>query len=141
MQQRKWTQTKTSPKTARDSEKHGNTNTPSQKDQKQSQRESKSSKKSSSGASFGGFQKGFLSGSQTPGSRSSKTIPTKKSGAAKNVSERVIDDDIIRPKISAQNSKSSGLEFPEVQEAMKESFPFLNTESKVFVEKYTPLRL
>jgi hypothetical protein len=36
-------------------------------------------------------------------------------------------DDVIRPK--GQNQKASNLEFPEVQEAMKQSFPFLNTQS------------
>ena len=96
--------------------------------------------KSSEGSGFGGLRKGFLSGSssKTPtvaGDLSSKTRPRSKSDKPKsngtdnpaNLRTSSGVDDIIHPKVSG---KSSGLEFPEVQEAMKESFPFLNTESK-----------
>lgn len=77
-------------------------------------------KAAESGSGFGGLRKGFLSGSQS------------KSGKVKVQSSpstpEVTVDDVIRPK-QQQNTGSSGLEFPEVQEAMKESFPFLNTQS------------
>ena len=69
---------------------------------------------------FGGFKKGFLFNSAVTSSDDvSKTTAI----------TAVAVDDVIRPKVSGQ-SKQSSLEFPEVQEAMKESFPFLNTESE-----------
>ena len=92
---------------------------------------------------FGGLQKGFLFSSKPPksatASEKSKTGSRKSikysTGAGQGTSGQgtsgqgtsEVADDIIRPK--KQNSESSGLEFPEVQEAMKESYPFLNTES------------
>ncbi len=95
-------------------------------------------KKKTSGSSFGGFQKGFLSGSKQsssarPSAKPSKTKLSPDQGQANSVNGQSEGkgavkpaDDVIRPK----QQKSSSLEFPEVQEAMKESFPFLNTDSK-----------
>lgn len=88
---------------------------------------------------FGGLRKGFLSGSapasppnrgvkakvQSSGSTNLGVEMTKDPGGQGAVEVTV--DDVIRPK--QQGSKNSGLEFPEVQEAMKESLPFLNTQS------------
>lgn len=78
-------------------------------------------KATESGSGFGGLRKGFLSGSLGTQNTRGK-VKGQSSASAAEV------DDVIRPK-QQQNSGSSGLEFPEVQEAMKESFPFLNTQS------------
>ena len=88
-----------------------------------------SSKKKSSSSSFGGFRKGFLSGSKQSSSTcsSSKRSQDKVSSQGWDKDAVKPADDVIRPK----QQKSSSLEFPEVQEAMKESFPFLNTDSKL----------
>lgn len=103
------------------------------------------------GSGFGGFKKGFLfsskSSSSSPASTKNNCVhlkskdetssekldsttslhattkPPKDQGTLEAV------DDVIRPK--QQDSKSSGLEFPEVQQAMKNSFPFLNTEGEL----------
>lgn len=90
---------------------------------------------SDSGTGFGGLRKGFLFGS-TPASAKDKRVSTKVQGSVSTdvgldpscqaTVKKVDADDMIRPK--QQGSKSSSLEFPEVQEAMKESFPFLNTK-------------
>ncbi len=76
---------------------------------------------------FCGFQKGFLSGSSknprnTTKSSSSSSEAIKESHKA---SQHV--DDIIRPK---NTSGKSGLELPEVQDAMRETYPALATDSK-----------
>lgn len=87
--------------------------------------------KSTRGAGFGGFQRGFLSSSKSASASSTKTggstgrkVGTTPSNVSQGTSEP--DDDVIRPK--QQDSKSSGLEFPEVQEAMRTSYPFLQSE-------------
>lgn len=93
------------------------------------------------GSTFGGFQRGFLFGSKplksvskskhTTASRTVVDATTTPIQAKTNNPQGVQSataDDVIRPK--QQDSKSSDLEFPEVQEAMKNSYPFLNTESK-----------
>ena len=95
---------------------------------------------------FGGFQKGFLSVSKPtlkPGvfssvENSSSTSLSKygtgwctdfKAKESKQVDDR--NDDIVRPTLSG---KRSGLEFPEVQQAMKELYPTPSTESKLVSE-------
>lgn len=90
---------------------------------------------------FGGFKKGFLfdskSHKKTVGSATdlsnAKTEPFHEEDSATGRGLSTKEDDIIRPK--NQDSKSSNLEFPEVQEAMKASYPFLNTESKSQMQK------
>lgn len=99
------------------------------------------------GTCFGGFQKGFLFGSKSS-SASSKDNNTTASSIAtatttshvktklpQSVQGQAIADNVIRPK--QPGSKSSSLEFPEVQEAMKASHPFLNTESKFHSYNYS----
>ena len=80
--------------------------------------------KSSESGGFGGLKRGFLFGSNA---RDTKTHVSK--GCGNGGQGATVGDDVIRPK-NQQNTKSSNLEFPEVQEAMKEAFPFLNTKSK-----------
>ena len=70
-------------------------------------------------ASFGGFQKGFLFGAKL----------STKAGAEKVDKP---EDDVIRPWVSGKDSRVSELEFPEVQQAMKEMNPTLDTESKQY---------
>lgn len=67
---------------------------------------------------FGGLKKGFLS-SSCP---SEKTIKPAKPAAS---SEKVHTLDAKEKIPHLKKSKASGLELPEVQEAMKDSFPFL----------------
>ena len=79
---------------------------------------------------FGGFSKGFLI--STP----SSSIPKKhspKDGASKQPSASVnreansaADNDI--PFLKPQDIETKGPVFPEVQEAMKEAYPLLNTQ-------------
>lgn len=84
------------------------------------------------GSGFGGFQKGFLSGSKaelkcgvsfskvnTSSSSSSKHSAGWCAGFNEKELRKGNDplDDVIRPKVSG---KQYGLEFPEVQQAMKE---------------------
>lgn len=77
--------------------------------------------------SFGGFKKGFLVSSSDSKCQEKKTShhpqklsapPTKMTGTSSK------DIPLIKPKPEAKSS----LEFPEVQEAMKESFPFLQSQ-------------
>lgn len=77
-------------------------------------------KETNTGGEFGGLRKGFLSGSAVASKGVKAKVQSSSTGGG------AVDDDIIRPK--QKTSKSSGLEFPEVQETMKESFPFLNTQ-------------
>ena len=72
---------------------------------------------------FCGLQKGFLSSSKTSKPPSS----SKKKKSAESLTDKTskTGDYVIRPK------KSSGLEFPEVQEAMKEINPILAADSKL----------
>ena len=79
---------------------------------------------------FGGFQKGFLFGSKpskpsSSSNRKSKSIPSQ--GNGRSGQSLQVEDDIIRPKTTRNES---ALEFPEVQEAMKELNPMLATDSK-----------
>lgn len=108
--------------------------------EKSKSKEKKEVKKEHKESGFGGFQKGFLFRSEPQSKSVSKSAgPMPNSAAAASqqqssssstvkVAKAVPEDDVIRPKMSA--SEKSSLEFPEVQEAMKESFPFLNTESE-----------
>lgn len=96
-----------------------------------SHEEKKATQKATQGGNgFGGLRKGFLTSSSEPRQRDQKgKVQRSDSTSAKlPAAAEMTVDDVIRPK-QQQNSKSSGLEFPEVQEAMKESFPFLNTQS------------
>ena len=119
------------------------------------QSESTAVKKDSTAASFGGLKKGFLfasaersdrkkpatrttaSSSSKPnasaadGKSSPKTSAAEGSGAGKSSrdSQRSSPDDIpfLKPK---DGQRSKGMEFPEVQEAMKESYPFLRSQGE-----------
>lgn len=102
----------------------------------------KTKERQQGGSGFGGFQKGFLSGSKPAVKVGvSSSVASSSSSQSKSSTEGSIDlmlkmsrkgdnpeDDIIRPKVSGKNS---GLEFPEVQEAMKELNPLLATDSKL----------
>ena len=100
-------------------------------------------------STFGGFKKGFLFSQPSrkdssqklknkseigkPSTSSSDSIPSgeknKRDTDTSNNSKK--DDDnipFVKPK-SEEAARGSGLEFPEVQSAMKESYPFLNTKS------------
>ena len=95
----------------------------------------KTSKKDESSSGFGGFEKGFLFGGsgkkpkEPQGKVRSKAPPSgdgpSQSAATSGKKAPQPKDDIpyLKPK-----SKASGLELPEVQEAMKETFPFLQTQ-------------
>lgn len=91
-------------------------------------------KKESNKSSFGGFQKGFLSAtkpsSSPPASSAASVAKISKVnpvGSKSQGSQEVVDD-VIRPK--EQSSKLSGLEFPEVQEAMKKSYLSMDPDSE-----------
>ncbi len=73
---------------------------------------------------FGGFKKGFLS-----------SVSSEKKPAAKKPSEPTASSKKVESKASKElphikKSKASGLELPEVQEAMKDTFPFLEKNGK-----------
>ena len=76
---------------------------------------------SSVSSSFGGFKSGFLVSSSD-----SKPKVKRQTPSSKNASE---DSDI--PFIKPKNEGKSSLEFPEVQQAMKEAFPLLHTKGIV----------
>ncbi len=84
-------------------------------------------------SSFGGFKKGFLVSSsdsskprpkREPPAPSKKTTPAAASSVKETGSENESDIPFIRPKDKAKSS----LEFPEVQQAMKEAFPLLQSK-------------
>ncbi len=85
-------------------------------------------KKKQAQGEFGGFKRGFLNPSTSPSDQVPKKIsPVKKPNikpttSTEKESKTSGKDDVphIKPK-----SKVSGLELPEVQEAMKDTFPFL----------------
>ena len=80
-------------------------------------------KETNTGGGFGGLRKGFLFGSAPEPAAPSTEVKAKvQCSTPKDQSAAV--DDVIRPK-----QQTSNLEFPEVQESMKQSFPFLNTQS------------
>ena len=88
-----------------------------------------------SSSSFGGFKKGFLFASsdskhqvkKKPVSKSQKTSssPTASQASTKTSAEGN-DIPFIKPK--DKDKDKSSLEFPEVQQAMKESFPLLQSQ-------------
>ena len=73
---------------------------------------------------FGGLRKGFLFGSAPESATPSTEVKVQSSSAKTPKGQSAAVDDVIRPK-----QQTSNLEFPEVQESMKQSFPFLNTQS------------
>lgn len=79
-------------------------------------------------SSFGGFKKGFLvssSGSKSCANR--PPAPPTSSRAATKASSKDSNIPLIKPK----HKEKSSLEFPEVQQAMKESFPLLQSQGTV----------
>ena len=90
---------------------------------------------SKSSSSFGGFKKGFLVSSsdssksrakREPPAPSKKKTPVATSSAEEAGSKDESDIPFIRPKEKAKSS----LEFPEVQQAMKEAFPLLQSKGE-----------
>lgn len=80
--------------------------------------------------SFGGFSKGFLLSNPAASSDSTKastSISHTKSEAVTRTSESNLSDDGDIPFLKAKRT-SKGPVLPEVQEAMKEAYPLLNTE-------------
>ena len=82
-------------------------------------------------SSFGGFKKGFLVSSSDSKPQAKKAPPPSKrkapvaaSSAEEAASSKASDIPFIRPKDKAKSS----LEFPEVQQAMKEAFPLLQSK-------------
>ena len=88
------------------------------------------SKDGGQSSSFGGFQKGFLFSSKPSktSKRNSSVAQTEDVNSKQSHAQSIQDEDVLCPKPC--DSKSSSLEFPEVQEAMKASYPFLDTKSK-----------
>ena len=93
--------------------------------------------KSSSSSSFGGFKKGFLISSldsSEPRAKREPPTPKKKTPVAASSAKEVDSKDesdipFIRPKDKARSS----LEFPEVQQAMKEAFPLLQSKGGWYI--------
>ena len=82
-------------------------------------------------SSFGGFKKGFLVSSSDSKPQAKKAPPPSKektppiaASSAKETCSKDADIPFIRPKDEAKSS----LEFPEVQQAMKEAFPLLQSK-------------
>ena len=95
-------------------------------------------------SSFGGFKKGFLfsnpekkSGKETAQKQTSSKPRNESSSKAThgNVSETAEDIPFIRAHSSGSGTK--GLELPEVQEAMKNKFPFLQTQGMLLIDEQT----
>lgn len=80
----------------------------------------------SSKSSFGGFKKGFLvsSSDSKPKVKKANKTPVVATSAAKGESSKDSDIPFIKPKDKGKSS----LEFPEVQQAMKEAFPLLQSK-------------
>lgn len=81
--------------------------------------------------SFGGFSKGFLLSNPAASSDSTKastSISHTKSEAVTHSSGSNLSDDGDIPFLKAKRT-AKGPVLPEVQEAMKEAYPLLNTES------------
>lgn len=82
-----------------------------------------------SSSSFGGFKKGFLVSSSDSKCQIKKALPPQKASAPPNSTGQTTNADSKNiPLIKPKHEIKSSLEFPEVQEAMKESFPFLQTQ-------------
>ena len=94
---------------------------------------------------FGGFSKGFLLSGPTSSQRRQKSPPntatkekatsapqrvgeTASSQRRPKVEERQTDGDEDMPFLRQRDVRDKGPVFPEVQEAMKEAYPLLNTE-------------
>ena len=79
--------------------------------------------------SFGGFKKGFLFPS-SDSKRQVKGAPvSQKTSSAPTTTKTQTKSDEI-PFIKPKDKEKSSLEFPEVQQAMKESFPLLQSQGK-----------
>ena len=82
-----------------------------------------------SNTSFGGFKKGFLFPSSDSKSRvRGAPVSQKTSSPPTTTRAQTKSDDI--PFIKPKDKEKSSLEFPEVQQAMKESFPLLQSQGK-----------
>ena len=85
----------------------------------------------SSKSSFGGFKKGFLVSSSDSKPQAKKTSPPsakKKTPVAANSAKEAGSKDSDIPFIRPKDEAKSSLEFPEVQQAMKEAFPLLQSK-------------
>ena len=82
-------------------------------------------------SSFGGFKKGFLVSSSDSKCQVKKALPPQKTSALPDSTGQTTNTGSKNiPLIKPKHETKSSLEFPEVQEAMKESFPFLQTQGK-----------
>ena len=88
---------------------------------------------SSSKSSFGGFKKGFLVSSSDSKPQVKKAAPTKKTPAVSPSAAGASSKDSDIPFIKPKDKGKSSLEFPEVQEAMKEAFPLLQSKGMYIV--------
>lgn len=80
-------------------------------------------------SSFGGFKKGFLVSSSDSICQVKKSLPPQNTSAPPNSTGQTTTTGSKNiPLIKPKHETKSSLEFPEVQEAMKESFPFLQTQ-------------
>lgn len=103
------------------------------------------SKNDQSLSTFGGFKKGFLSGGseQSRKKQSQEKAPSKPvpsgpkptpTGEVPVAKQSTVTSEHKAPQAKGDvpyikpKSKASGLELPEVQEAMRETFPFLETQ-------------
>ena len=80
-------------------------------------------------SSFGGFSKGFLLSSSNS-KKSQKTTSQSSRAASQAAAKDDGDIPFLRPS-SAAAAETRGPVFPEVQEAMKEAYPLLNTQGNV----------
>ena len=96
--------------------------------------ESTKKKSDQQSPSFGGFKKGFLFSSSDSKSRVNKTqkCSVSPSSSVKGTAANTQDSADI-PLIKPKQKDKSNLEFPEVQEAMKESFPLLQSQGDLLV--------
>ena len=82
-------------------------------------------------SSFGGFSKGFLlstSSNEKKSRRKEKQTPQDSHTASLKKDTAADDEDI--PFLRPQTAKTTGPVFPEVQEAMKEAYPLLDTQGR-----------
>ena len=86
----------------------------------------------SSKSSFGGFKKGFLVSSSDSKPQAKKAPPPskKKTPVASDSAKEACSKDSDIPFITPKDKAKSSLEFPEVQQAMKEAFPLLQSKGR-----------